>query len=44
MTLGSFGVLLSLNVLFILFVTIRDCKAKKRKKAWEKRKLAYEEA
>ena len=41
--LSSIGALLLLNVCFILQFLIADCKAKKRKKAWEARKKKYEE-
>jgi len=42
-TLFFFSLLLLLNVAYVIYVSIIDCKEKKRKKLIEKRKQLYEE-
>ena len=42
--LATFGLLILLNAVFIVWVTMQDCKEKKRKKALEARKKRYEES
>ena len=40
-TLGSFGLLVLLNIIFITHTSISDCREKRRTKAMEARKKAY---